>query len=96
LLDAALVDGLGTVSIALDDDAWLLLQGAVRRKNAALTLTCGSPGHLRTSVLGTLFFTHNPGAGACGKHARETPEHLLAKKIIVEATQAAGWIRRYN
>jgi hypothetical protein len=63
----------------------------VRRKKSQLALACGSPGHLKTSKLGTRFFAHNPGSGACDSHGRETPEHLLAKTIIVEAALAAGW-----
>lgn len=89
-----LVDGSDTVSTSLGEDAWLLLQGAVRSRKSTLTLACGSPGHLRTSPLGTHFFAHHPGAGGCGLHGPETAEHLLAKKIIVEAAQAAGWVAR--
>ncbi len=87
----AMVDAVRTVSITLNDGDWTALQGAIRRKQSTLVLACSKPGHPKTSRLGTRFFAHNPGSGACGEHPGETPQLLLAKTIIIEAATAAGW-----
>lgn len=86
----AQVDGLRTVSIGLGAEDWAALKAAVRRKTRTLLLSCGMPGHPKTSRLGTQFFAHDPGAG-CGAHGPESAAHLLAKQQVVEAARSAGW-----
>jgi hypothetical protein len=86
----AQVDGVRTVSLALDEQEWTALKAAVRAGTAELMLSCGMPGHLKTSPLGTRFFAHDPRAG-CGAHGPESAAHLMAKQEIVNAVRATGW-----
>ncbi|TPI63944.1 hypothetical protein FJ417_03310 [Mesorhizobium sp. B3-1-7] len=51
---------------------------------------CGASVILKTSSLGLNFFAHRAALGQCSG-APETEEHLLLKKLAVEAPQKAGW-----
>ncbi|MEH0110654.1 hypothetical protein V6N00_13165 [Tersicoccus sp. MR15.9] len=84
-----LVNGKRVASTDLSADEFDALKADVRAKRRVLTLPCGLPGHGKVSKLGTQYFVHNPGGDGCS--ARETPEHLLAKSIIVKAARAAGY-----
>jgi competence protein CoiA len=86
----AQVDGVRTVSIGLGEEDWAALKTAVRRNAGTVLLSCGMPGHPKTSRLGTQFFAHDPGAG-CSAHGSESAAHLLAKQQVVEAARSAGW-----
>lgn len=50
---------------------------------------CNSRVVLKTSRLGTQFFSH-ARKGDCTS-ASETPEHLLAKSLVADAAKQAGW-----
>lgn len=60
------------------------------QKRQHLSMTCcGSPVVLRTSKLGVRHFSH-ARKGDCTSEG-ETPEHLLAKRQIVEGIQRTDW-----
>jgi hypothetical protein len=84
-----LVDGERVVSSLLTTEQWAALKADIRAKRRALVLPCGLPGHAKTSKLGTAYFAHNAGGDQCS--AGETPQHLLAKSLILQAIAAVGW-----
>jgi len=51
---------------------------------------CGSQAFPRQSRTGLRHFVHRTGAG-CADHPGETPQHLAAKTVIVQAALQARW-----
>lgn len=87
---AAQIDGERIVAFLLDGSAWAALRADLKTGNRSATLSCGSEAFGRTSPLGTPHFVHKRGS-RCDAHGPESPQHLLAKKVITEAAIEAGW-----
>ncbi|MCL3862067.1 competence protein CoiA [Actinotalea sp. K2] len=87
----ALADGNRVVSTFLDSLEW----DALRRdsRQGLVTLPgCGTPAYLRRSRAGLQHFVHQPGTAAgCSNHEAESPAHLRAKALIVDAARAVDW-----
>jgi len=75
-----------------DDASWEALRNRNKRENSLKLPCCGSDVTLKTSKLGTRFFSHKV-RDECAS-AGESAEHLLAKRIIAEAALRCGWEAR--
>lgn len=68
---------------------WELLRKQNQTRQHLSMMCCGAPVVLRTSKLGVRHFSH-ARKGECAT-APESPEHLLAKRQIVEGIQLTDW-----
>lgn len=72
-----------------DETQW----SALKKSNAAHSTLrmscCGGPVALRTNSLGTRYFSHK-SRGNC-EHKADAPEHMLAKVVVADAVDRAGW-----
>ena len=71
------------------DEAWDEFRALNKRHRHLRMHCCGAAVTPRTSKLGTRHFAH-ARVGACTT-APESAEHLLAKSVIAQAAQDAGW-----
>jgi hypothetical protein len=85
-LDAA---GNSIYSFDFSDDEWQALLLANRKSRHLRTPCCNSPLMLKRSPRGTPFFAHMK-RGTCAT-APETEEHLVLKRMVVEAARRQGW-----
>ncbi|WP_221091189.1 competence protein CoiA [Deinococcus aquaedulcis] len=84
----ALLDGADLNAWNQETETWATLKQTYRQRQLR-TVCCDQPAVPKTSSLGTFFFAHRQ-RGDCTS-ASETPEHLLAKSVIAQAAQDAGW-----
>lgn len=88
----ALIDGKRVVSSLCEDDEWDEIVATARQgKDRVLMGYSGLPCYPRVSKLGLRHFAHRRGVDAPALTAPETPEHLLAKTLIVQAAARLGW-----
>lgn len=85
------VDGVELVSCLLEDQEWLDLKLATRKRAKVPTLQCGHPAVCKTSSLGTKFFAHARGTAEAGCPTPESPQHILLKGLVVQTAVAVGW-----
>lgn len=76
-------------SFLQSESEWAALKSA-NAKNGPLRMSCcGGPVTLRITSLGTRYFSHR-SKGDCA-HPVDAPEHMLAKVVIAQAIDRAGW-----
>lgn len=81
----------GDVLLASNYDvmSWHALAADNRNKKHLVMPCCGRLAILKTSHLGTMFFSHIRREGSICPH--ESDEHLLAKDLVARAAIQAGW-----
>ena len=83
------LDGKSVYSLDFSHDEWQALVLENRKARHLRTPCCNSPLILKRSRRGTPFFAHMK-RGTCAT-APETEEHLVLKRIVVEAARRRGW-----
>lgn len=86
----AKIDNKDIISFDHSDEEWSDLKAKVKCNKLELILPCcGKNGFLRTSKLGLKHFVHSKSDNCSWEH--ESPEHLRAKQLIIEACRECGW-----
>lgn len=89
---SARLDGASLVSSLCDDAQWEEVVAVSRQAPGRLVMGySGLPCYPRVSKLGLRHFAHRRGVDAPALTSPETPEHLLAKTLIVQAAARLGW-----
>lgn len=91
---AALLDGRRVISSLCEDTQWEEIVTISKKNKERLRMGYSDlPCYPRVSKLGLRHFAHRRGAEASTVTvtAPETPEHLLAKTLIVQTASIAGW-----